>query len=120
MSRILIVDDEEDITNSLKIGLEHRGFDADTYNDPEEALSKYEPGKYGLVIIDIRMPKMSGFELFRELKKIDGHAKVCFLTAFEVYMDEFQKLFPNMKVEGFLRKPISTSRLASEITKMTG
>jgi DNA-binding response OmpR family regulator len=116
----MIIDDEKDITNAFKIGLEHYGFDIDTYNDSRVALSKYEPGKYALIIIDIRMPEMNGFELFRELRKIDSRAKVCFLTAFDVYAGEFRKLFPNMNIEGFLKKPITISHLASEITKMIG
>jgi DNA-binding response OmpR family regulator len=120
MSRILIVDDEKDITNPLKIGLASHGFTIDAYNDPREALATYQAGKYGLIIIDIRMPGMNGFDLFREIKKIDGKAKVCFLTAFDMYAGEFKKLFPNMKVEGFLTKPISISRLTSEIKKITG
>ncbi|MGA2199811.1 MAG: response regulator [Nitrososphaerales archaeon] len=120
MSRILIVDDDKDITGPLKVGLEQHGFSVDTYNDPKAALAKYEVGRYGLTIVDIRMPEMNGFELFRELKKKDSNAKVCFLTAFDMYIPEFKKLFPNMKVEGFLTKPISISRLASEIKTITG
>ena len=120
MTRILIVDDEKDITNALKIGLELRGFDIDAYNDARAALSGYEAGRYALTVTDIRMPGMDGFELFRELKKKDRDAKVCILTAFDVYEREFRTLFPNMKVEGFLRKPISISQLASVITKITG
>jgi DNA-binding response OmpR family regulator len=116
----LIVDDDKAITDVLKIGLEQHGFSIETSNHPKAALSKYEAGRYGLIIIDIRMPEMSGFELFRELKKIDKGVKVCFLTGFDVYEAEFQKLFPDMKVEGFLTKPISISRLASEVTKITG
>jgi two-component system chemotaxis response regulator CheY len=120
LTRILIVDDEKDITNALKVLLEDRGFDIDTYNDAREALSRYEPGMYALSVIDIRMPDMNGFELFRALKKKDASAKVCFLTAFDVYEREFKRLFPKMKVEGFLRKPISITQMASEIRRITG
>jgi len=119
LTRILIVDDEKGITNALKVGLEHSGFDIDACNDARAALSRYEPGVYALTVIDIRMPGMDGFELFRALKKKDASAKVCFLTAFDVYEREFKKLFPKMKVEGFLTKPISISQLASEITRIT-
>ncbi len=118
-TRVLIVDDEKDITSSLKLGLGHRGFKVDVYNDPVEALANYAPGSYDLIILDIRMPRMNGFELFREVKKLDKSVKVCFLTAFEVYTDEFKRLFPNMKVEGFLRKPITISELATQISRMT-
>lgn len=118
-ARVLIVDDEKDITGSLKMGLTRRGLKVDTYNDPVEALQKYKPGSYDLIILDIRMPGMSGFELFREIKKVDPAVKVCFLTAFEVYMGEFKKLFPDMTVDAFLRKPIGISELASQIDKIT-
>ena len=119
-TRVLIVDDEKDITSSLKLGLAHKGFTVDVYNDPVDALAIYKPGTYDLIILDIRMPKMNGFEFFREVKKVDESVKVCFLTAFEVYTDEFKRLFPNMKIEGFLRKPITISELATQIEKITG
>ncbi len=118
-TRVLIIDDEKDITSSLKIGLTHKGFRVDTFNDPVQALRLYKPESYDLIILDIRMPKMSGFDFFREVKKVDKGVKICFLTAFEVYTDEFKRLFPNMKVEGFLRKPIAIAELASQIEKMT-
>jgi two-component system, OmpR family, response regulator ChvI len=118
-TRVLIIDDEKDITSSLKIGLSHRGFKVDTFNDPVQALALYKPGSYDLIILDIRMPRMNGFEFFREVKKVDKAVKICFLTAFEVYTDEFKRLFPNMKVEGFLRKPIAIAELASQIQKMS-
>ncbi len=116
---MLIVDDDKEVTKALRMGLESAGFDVDAYNDPAELLSDYKPGGYMLVIMDIRMPQMDGFELFRELKKRDSKVKVCFLTGFEIYAREFEKLFPDTKVEGFLKKPISVSTLASEIKKIT-
>jgi two-component system catabolic regulation response regulator CreB/two-component system response regulator ChvI len=119
-TRIMVVDDEHDLTKVMKIALEEEGFSVDAFNSAKEALSKYEPSRYGLILLDIRMPEMNGFDLFREVKRKDSNAKICFLTAFDVYAGEFQKLFPNMKVEGFLTKPISISHLASEIRKITG
>src|ERR1035441_3245137 len=95
MSRILIVDDEKDITNPLKIGFASHRVNRDAYSDPREALATYEAGKYGLIIIDIRMPGMNGFDLFREIKSRDGKAKVCFLTAFDMYAGEFKQRLPD-------------------------
>ena len=63
MRRILVVDDEQDIAMSLKAGLERKGFAVDVFFDPLEALERYQPGTYDLLIIDVRMPKMNGFEL---------------------------------------------------------
>jgi DNA-binding response OmpR family regulator len=89
--RILAVDDEPDINITLQAGLEGSGFHVDTFSDPELALSIFKPGLYDLVLIDIMMPKMSGFELYEQLKKIDPDVRVCFLTASEMYHPEFRE-----------------------------
>src|SRR5881628_3076797 len=70
---------------------------------------------HDLIIIDIRMPKINGFDLYRELKKRDGGIKVCFLTAFEIYYEEFKKMFPAIDVRAFIRKPVSISSLVSQV-----
>ncbi|MGH9965992.1 MAG: response regulator, partial [Nitrososphaeraceae archaeon] len=90
-NRILVVDDEPDLTQVSTLALEYHGFKVDSFNDPQEALSKYKPGLYDLVILDIKMPKMDGFELYQEIKKKDNNANVCFLTASEQYYEEFRK-----------------------------
>ncbi|MGI0088452.1 MAG: response regulator [Nitrosotalea sp.] len=115
MKRILVVDDEPDITASIKRGLEAKGFEVKTYNDPLKALSDFKPDEYDLLLIDIRMPKMNGFEMYRELKKKGDSIKVCFFTAFEVYYEEFRKMFPNLEVKCFIRKPITINDLATHI-----
>jgi DNA-binding response OmpR family regulator len=89
--KILVVDDETDLTTLFGLVLEYHGFKVYTFNDPQEALSNYKPGYYDLVILDIKMPKMDGFELYDEIKKKDHKAKVCFLTASELYYEEFRK-----------------------------
>ncbi len=94
MAKILVVDDEPDITASLKNGLQRKGFEVDTYNDPTDALSNFKPDAYDLLLIDIRMPKMNGFE---------------------VYYDEFKKMFPNLEVKCFIRKPITINDLVLHI-----
>ncbi len=119
LKRILIVDDEVDVTTPFKIGLGGYGYDVDTYNSPTEALSNFKSGVYDIIILDIRMPKMNGFELFRELKKKDEKANIWFLTAFEVYLDEFRKMFPDVGVNHFIRKPIGISELADRIKEST-
>ncbi|MFI5405483.1 MAG: response regulator [Nitrososphaerales archaeon] len=119
--KILVVDDEPDITTSIKNGLSRNGFEVTTFNDPTAALANYNVGTYDLLLLDIRMAKMNGFELYRELKK-KGHdtAKVCFFTAFEVYYDEFKKIFPNLEVKCFIRKPITITELISHINTELG
>ena len=113
--RILVVDDEPDIASSIKRGLERNGFQVDAFTDPENALSEFKPGIYDLLLIDIRMPKLNGFELYREIKKKNDRAKICFFTAFEVYYDEFKKVFPTLDVKCFIRKPITISDLVVHI-----
>lgn len=120
MKRILIVDDDEDITTLLKVGLERRNYKVDVYNDPVEALSNFKAGSYDLLIIDIRMPKMTGFELFRELRKIDAEVRVCFFTAFEIYREEFHRMFPELSSDCFLRKPMSIPEFADAVKKLIG
>lgn len=111
--RILVVDDEADVGLVLKLGLERSGFEVDVFNDPEAAKAQFKSGAYDLLLIDIRMPKMNGFQLYRELVKIDDKAKICFITAFEIYYDEFRRVFPKLKVDCFVRKPVSLEELAN-------
>jgi two-component system, OmpR family, response regulator ChvI len=115
VTKIFLVDDEPDIANSLKTGLERKGFNVDVFTDPAEALAKYKPHYYDLLLIDIRMPKLNGFELVREIRKVDTESEVWFLTAFEVYYEEFKKMFPNLDVKSFIRKPVSLNELSSRI-----
>jgi DNA-binding response OmpR family regulator len=115
MKKIAIVDDEPDITAVLKKGLEQNGFAVDTFNDPRVALSNFKPQFYDLMIIDIRMPHINGFDLYRELKKKDRSVRVCFLTAFEIYYEEFRKMFPNIDVRAFVRKPVGIAALVKQI-----
>jgi DNA-binding response OmpR family regulator len=116
--RVLIVDDEADITDALKAGLEGHGFQVSAFNDPQAALRSFKSGQYDVVILDIRMPKMNGFDLYRQISKIDGQASVCFLTAFDVYREEFEKMFPDLKVKLFLKKPITITKLAARLNEL--
>ena len=78
--KILFVDDEPDLTSLLEIALEHAGFNVVTFNDPSIALEHFQPDLYGLVFLDIIMPKIDGFKLYKQIKKVDPRMKVCFLT----------------------------------------
>jgi DNA-binding response OmpR family regulator len=117
--KILAVDDEPDLTKLCSLALEYHGFKVDTFNDPQEALSNYKPGYYDLVILDIKMPKMDGFELYDEIKKKDHKAKVCFLTASELYYEEFRKKeYCALDRDLFIRKPIDNEELLREVSKI--
>jgi DNA-binding response OmpR family regulator len=118
-NRILIVDDEPDLTDLTILVLEHYGYKVDAFNDPEEALSKYKPGSYDLIILDIKMPKMDGFELYQEIKKKDYNAKMCFLTASELYYEKFRKKeFSALDKDLFIRKPVGNEELVAQINKI--
>jgi DNA-binding response OmpR family regulator len=117
--KILAVDDEPDLTKLCSLALEYHGFKVDTFNDPQEALSNYKPGYYDLVILDIKMPKMDGFELYDEIKKKDQKAKVCFLTASELYYEEFRKKeYHAIDKSLFIRKPIDNEELLKELDRI--
>ena len=109
--RILVVDDDPDITLVIKSGLEGSGYLVDVFNDPEQALSSFKPGYYDMLILDIRMPLMTGFQLYREIRRKDSKARVCFMTAFDVHKEEFSKIFPSYDVKSFIKKPIKVKEL---------
>jgi DNA-binding response OmpR family regulator len=101
------------------LALEYHGFKVDTFNDPQRALSNYKPSYYDLVILDVTMPKMDGFQLYDEIKKKDQKAKVCFLTASELYYEEFRKKEYNAIDKNlFLQKPIENELLLNEVNRL--
>lgn len=117
--KILIIDDESDITFVFKIILEEKGFVADVFNDPIIALSGYKSCYYDLVMIDLRLPGMTGFELYNQLRKIDNITKICFLTSSEQFhkqyrSNEFQDFDPDL----FIQKPVEIAVLIDKITKI--
>jgi two-component system, OmpR family, response regulator ChvI len=116
--RILLVDDERDINTVVKKGLERVGFKVCAFNNPLDALSNFEAGSYDVALLDIRMPSMNGFELYKKLRETDSKVKVCFITAFEMYEEEFKKLFPSYEVRCFIKKPIKLTDLIVEIEKI--
>lgn len=129
-SRVLVVDDEPDIITLFELALKDSGFEVDSFNDPLAALSNFKPCYYDLVILDIRMPKIDGFELCAEMKKIDDQIKICFLTAGEMYYDRFrlgknqrlqeevQEQYCKLNNDRFLQKPISNGDLVKNINKI--
>jgi DNA-binding response OmpR family regulator len=114
-NRILLVDDEPDITLTFREVLEEKGFKVDSFNDPQIALSNFSAGVYDIALIDIKMPQMNGFDLYRKLRKIDDNVKYCFMTAYEIYYDILKKSYPGLDIGWFMKKPISTEQLVREI-----
>lgn len=109
--RLLLVDDDTDILLTFKSGLEELqstkvegvNLQVDTFAEPREALTSFKAGVYDLLLLDIRMPNINGFELYEELKKIDDKPKVCFITAYELYYEALKKDFPELDI-GVLSK----------------
>jgi DNA-binding response OmpR family regulator len=113
--KVMLVDDEADITTILKIGLRRFGFDVDVFNDPRIALSQYKPNYYDAIVVDIRMPFITGFDLARKIWAKDPHARVCFCSAFEIYESEAKKVFVDFQTHCFIKKPIMPSELAKHL-----
>jgi len=115
----MIVDDEKDILSILKSGLESKGgFVVDTFSSGEaaiQAIVSKAPGHYDLVLTDIRMPKMNGFELYRRIRDKNASIPIAFITAFEINEDEFSKVMPSIKVRDFIKKPIRIPDLVEKL-----
>ncbi len=115
--KILVVDDEPDITFTLKKGLENSGlFEVDAFNDPTLALSNFKPDYYDFLLIDIRMPKMSGYELYDKIKDIDNKVRSCFITAYEINYQALREQFPTLEMECYA-KPLEIDDLVRKINQ---
>ena len=115
MKRILLVDDESDVCFVLGLVLSENGFVVDSYENPTLALEKFKAYSYDLIVLDIKMPELNGFALYREIKRLDKKVKVCFLTAAEMYYEEYPDIFSSLPINHFIRKPIDNEELLSRI-----
>jgi DNA-binding response OmpR family regulator len=122
LKKILVVDNESDITFTLQSILEDNGFIVDTYTDPVIALRNFQPNSYDLILLDIKMPDMDGFELYNKMKEIDSRAKICFLTASEMFYEDLRKahfqLSESLGEHYFIQKPFVTEELLRRINAM--
>lgn len=120
--RVMVVDDERDILSIVKRGLESKNrFQVETFIDAESALESLKDNSdeyYDLVLTDIRMPKINGFELYRRIKESNPHMKIVFITAFEINKDEFSKVIPSVDVIDFISKPVSMSTLITKLNSI--
>jgi CheY-like chemotaxis protein len=115
--RIMLVEDEDDIVLLFKMILESdAGLKVDSFTDPFAALNNFRSGLYDLILIDIALPKMNGFELYKKIRKLDNKVKICFLTAGEMYYEEVRKqVFPELEANCFIRKPIANEDLIQKV-----
>jgi DNA-binding response OmpR family regulator len=120
--KILVIDDESDVTFTIKNILEDNGFKVDTFNDPILALNYYKVNFYDLVILDILMPKMDGFELYIKIREKDPKVKICFLTAIATFNEEFRKtrlvLGKTINEDYFIQKPIKMEDFLKKLTSI--
>jgi len=125
----MVVDDEKDILRVIKRDLEsgrnnnnyETYFLVDAFSSSELALDAIEhhpANYYDLVLTDIRMPKMNGFELYRRIKEKNPSMKIAFITAFEINKEEFSKVLPSIDVKDFIIKPISMANLIRKLKSM--
>ena len=120
VKKLLLVDDEPDVTYTIKNILEDNEYNVDSFNDPILALNYYKVNFYALVILDIKMPKMDGFELYNKIREKDPKVKICFLTASEMYYEKFRKVRSEIGriigEDSFIQKPIKNEDLMKKLT----
>jgi CheY-like chemotaxis protein len=121
--RILIVDDDEDVTITFKAGIEDSSNNTDTNkrievytsNNPVVALSEFKPNFYDLLLVDINMPHMNGFELCEKILTIDINVKVCFMSCVEINREALREIHPALSLGCFIRKPVTIDYLIKRI-----
>jgi CheY-like chemotaxis protein len=134
LKRILVVDDDPDITLTFKVGLEEYHYDDDisndnydddinmrtrfevyTYNNPALALSEFKPHFYDLLLTDIYMPNMNGFELSQKILEIDANVRVCFMSAVDVNIEALREVYPKVSFGCFIKKPVTIDQLVKKL-----
>jgi CheY-like chemotaxis protein len=121
--RILIVDDEADVTITFNAGIEDSNNNTDankrievhTSSNPVEALSEFKPNFYDLLLVDINMPYMNGFELAEKILAIDINVQVCFMSSVEINREALREIYPSLSVGCFIRKPVTIDYLLKRI-----
>jgi len=124
LKRILVVDDEPDITLAFKVGLEdyyfqdneRRRFEVHTYDNPISALSEFKPHFYDLMLVDVYMPKMNGFELCEKILELDANVRVCFMSSAEINIEALREVYPKLGFGCFIRKPITIEYLVKRLS----
>jgi two-component SAPR family response regulator len=121
--RILVVDDDADSLASFKFGIENatksssRRIIVDAYNDPRTALLDFQPNFYDLLLVDINMSYMDGFQLSEKILDIDINIKICFMTSGEINRDALREIHPSISLGCFIKKPVTIDYLIGRIMK---
>ncbi len=119
MKRILIIDDEPDVTTTFKVGIENSNYYSNdskrievyTYNDPLVALSEFESNFYDLLLLDINLPHMNGFQLCEKIIHLDINVRVCFMSSGEINREALREIYPSISLGCFIRKPVAIDYL---------
>lgn len=118
ITRIFLVDDDPDVVFSIRAALEASGaFTVDSFTSPDVALENFKADLYDLLLLDIRMPGMTGFELYEAIHERDKRVRVIFITAFEVYYEALREMFPDLVPSSFIQKPVSNLDLVDRIKR---
>jgi CheY-like chemotaxis protein len=115
----MVVDDDRDILTIVSKGLVHAGFQVHSFSDPVRAIQHVEDGcqKCTVIVSDVKMPEMTGFQLVRRVKDLRPDIKIVMMTAFDV-KTEFEATFPSTPVDKVMRKPFVISQLADAIKEI--
>ena len=118
----MLVDNEPDVTYAIRTVLEDNGFEVDSFNDPVLVSETYKSNYYDLVILDIKMPKMDGFQLYDRIRQKDRKTKICFLTASEMFYESLRQarnlIGDVLGEQYFIQKPIKTDELIRRLTDL--
>ena len=121
VKRVLVVDDEPDVSLTFKVGLEEchcdgkRRFEVYTYNNPLEALSDFKPHFYDLLLVDVYMPGMDGFELSQRILELDLNIRICFISAAELNVQALREVYPKLSFGCFIKKPVEIEYLVERL-----
>jgi two-component system, cell cycle sensor histidine kinase and response regulator CckA len=122
LARLLVVDDDPDNAQVIKLGLLKCGFLVDAFTNPEEALQNFKSNaeSYSLILSDIWMKSMSGIRLAEKAKEVNLNVKILLLTGSEMGSKEFSEYSASASIDGFIQKPISIRKLADKISSLIG
>ena len=110
--RILLVDDEPDICIVYQIVLQDAGYECKSYTDSVKALQEFRVNYYDLILLDIKMPVLNGFELCKKIREVDRTVHIIFITASEAYYEKFRgQHFPELGKINYIQKPIGNEEL---------
>ncbi len=121
--RIMVVDDQTDISTIFKFGIENatktssKRIVVDAYYDPRIALLDFQPNFYDLLLIDINMPFMNGFQFSERVLEIDLNVKICYMSSGEINRDALREIHPSISLGCFIKKPVTIDYLVARIMK---